>query len=74
MIFVRRLCCHARPIKGTEGARYPFFSPDGASIGFFANSTLKTVSLRDGSVLTVVESARGIDADPLWTADSKTVN
>ena len=39
-----------KPIPGTEGySGSPFFSPDGKSIGFFANNKLKTTSLAGGS-------------------------
>lgn len=37
-----------RPISGTEGARSPFFSPDGQSLGFVANAELKKISLNGG--------------------------
>ena len=46
----------ARPIPGTEGAEsFPFFSPDGEWLGFFAGGKLKKVSLRGGSPLTLCE-------------------
>ncbi len=49
-LFLRRLDSReATPIRGSEGATGPFFSPDGQSIGFFAASRLKTVSI-DGGV------------------------
>ena len=32
-------------VDGTDGATFPFWSPDGRSIGFFAGGKLKTVSL-----------------------------
>ncbi len=35
-------------IPGTEGALFPFFSPDGQWVGFFANEKLHKVSLRGG--------------------------
>ena len=35
-------------IPGTEGAENPFFSPDGQSVGFFANGQMKTVPLAGG--------------------------
>jgi eukaryotic-like serine/threonine-protein kinase len=35
----------ARPLRGTEGALRPFWSPDGQSLGFFAGGDLKKVSL-----------------------------
>ncbi len=44
----------ARPIPGTEGAaRFPFFSPDGQSLGFFADGKLKRVSFNGGPLITV---------------------
>ncbi|MCZ6737274.1 MAG: protein kinase [Actinobacteria bacterium] len=36
------------PIRGTEGGRHPFFSSDGASIGFFTGSELRRVPLSGG--------------------------
>ena len=48
------------PIPGTEGARAPFFSPDGESIGFFAEGKLKKTSLAGGSPITLC------DAPPSW--------
>jgi eukaryotic-like serine/threonine-protein kinase len=38
----------AESIKGTEGARQPFFSPDGNWVGFYANGKLYKVSLGGG--------------------------
>jgi len=35
----------ARELPGTDGATFPFWSPDGRSLGFFAESKLKTVDL-----------------------------
>ena len=35
----------ARPLAGTEGARYPFWKPDGRAIGFFADGKLKWIEL-----------------------------
>jgi serine/threonine-protein kinase len=36
-------------IEGTEGARNPFFSPDGRSIGFFEGGKLKKISVDGGT-------------------------
>jgi serine/threonine protein kinase/Tol biopolymer transport system component len=41
-------------LSGTEGAYYPFFSPDGAWIGFFTGNTLRKVPSAGGSPVTVV--------------------
>src|SRR2546426_1072686 len=39
----------ARPLAGTDGAIYPFWSPDGASVGFFADGKLKRVEIVGGA-------------------------
>ncbi len=39
-----------RPLAGTEGASYPFWSPDGTSIAFFADGKLKRLDLAAGIV------------------------
>ena len=39
----------AAPIVGTGGASFPFWSPDGESIGFFAGGRLRRVDLRTGA-------------------------
>ena len=43
----------ATAIRGTEGARSPFFSPDGRWVAFGAANTLKKVSLDGGPPLTL---------------------
>jgi eukaryotic-like serine/threonine-protein kinase len=40
----------AQAIAGTEDAGAPFWSPDGGSLGFFADQKLKTVNLANGNV------------------------
>ncbi|MHC4581888.1 MAG: protein kinase domain-containing protein, partial [Planctomycetota bacterium] len=42
-----------RPIPGTDKASSPFFSPNGQSVGFFAEADLKVVSLLGGEPVTV---------------------
>jgi eukaryotic-like serine/threonine-protein kinase len=46
----------AQPIAGTEGAFYPFWSPDNQSLGFFAGGKLKTVSALGGPALTLCDA------------------
>ena len=61
----------AQSLSGTEGATYPFWSPDSQSVGFFADGKLKRLNL-DGGVPQVVASAvagRGGS----WTADGTIV-
>jgi serine/threonine-protein kinase len=43
----------ARPIPGTENARYPFFSPDSEWIGFFAQGVIKKVLVAGGAPVTI---------------------
>ena len=38
----------ATVLPGTEGAAYPFWSPDGRSLGFFAQGKLKTIDVSSG--------------------------
>ncbi len=53
---VRRLDSETfRPLSGTDGARQPFWSPDGRHIGFFAGTTLKRVPLAGGEPVTLGE-------------------
>jgi Tol biopolymer transport system component len=60
MLWVRSIDANdARPIAGTEDAEGPFFSPDGRSIGFFAEERLKRVDTAGGAVITLAE-----DVDP----------
>ena len=39
----------ARPIGGTDGASFPFWSPDSRSIGFFANERVNRIDIDGGS-------------------------
>ena len=71
-LFVRRLDeLQASPVGGTEGAYAPFFSPDGSSVGFFANGRLLKVALSGGTVTPIcpVEEARG----GAWSEDGTIV-
>jgi eukaryotic-like serine/threonine-protein kinase len=57
----------AQPLAGTEGAQYPFWSPDSRAVAFFADSQLKRIDLGGGAPQTVApaSSARG----GTWSAD-----
>jgi eukaryotic-like serine/threonine-protein kinase len=56
-----------QPIAGTEGATYPFWSPDGRSLGFFAGQKLKKVDVASGAVQTLCDAPNGRGAS--WGAD-----
>jgi serine/threonine protein kinase len=49
----------ARPLPETSGAWYPFWSPDGSHIGFFADGKLKRIDLRGGSPQVIAEAPSG---------------
>ena len=55
-----------RLIPGTDGATTPFFSPDGAWIGFFAEGKLKKVSSAGGPVIALADVA-GDSRGAVWT-------
>ena len=46
-----------RPLAGTEGASYPFWSPDNRAVGFFAASKLKRLDLPGGVVQILADAA-----------------
>jgi serine/threonine-protein kinase len=61
-LYIRRLDqTAASPLKGTEGAVAPFFSPDGQWIGFIAGGKLKKIAVAGGSSVPLAEApvARG---------------
>ena len=43
----------ARPVANSVGAQYPFFSPDGRTLGFFAGGKLRRVSVDGGAPLDI---------------------
>jgi Tol biopolymer transport system component len=45
----------ATPLAGTEDATGPFFSPDGAAIGFWVGRTLKRVPASGGPAVTIAD-------------------
>jgi eukaryotic-like serine/threonine-protein kinase len=53
----------ASPVHGTEGASEPFFSPDGAWIGFRAGNKIRKVLAAGGAPVTIAEVDGGT---PSW--------
>src|ERR1041385_766972 len=49
----------AQPLAGTEGADYPFWSPDSRFIGFFANGKLKKIDAAGGPAQTLCDAPDG---------------
>jgi serine/threonine-protein kinase len=63
-----------REILGTEGAASPFFSPDGAWIGFFVDSRLVKVSSISGAPV-AVQTTTGVQVNrgATWVTEQKVV-
>jgi serine/threonine protein kinase len=49
----------ARALTGTDGASYPFWSPDSRMIGFFGDGKLKKIEVAGGPALTLCDAAPG---------------
>jgi Tol biopolymer transport system component len=55
------------PLSGTSGAAFPFWSPDGQQIGFFADGKLKRISAAGGSAQVLADAPYGRGAS--WSDD-----
>jgi len=56
-MFMRRLDSDRLiPLEGSEGASYPFWSPDSRNIGFFAEGKLKRIPATGGKAETLCEA------------------
>ncbi len=55
------------PVSGTEGAEAPFFSPDGAWLGYFQGGALRKLPLSGGAPVTICKATnpRGVS----WRSD-----
>ena len=69
-LYVRGLDrAEATPIPGTEGASGPFFSPDGAWIGFWADNKIKKVPVAGGPPATICDVPAGGGWGASWGED-----
>ena len=60
LLYVRPLrSLTARPLAGTDDAIYPFWSPDGREIGFFAAGKLKKINADGGPPQNLCDSVGG---------------
>ena len=57
----------ARVVAGSSGARQPFFSPDGAWVGFFAQGQLLKAEVKGGSPIKITDAAYPFGAT--WMED-----
>lgn len=58
-------------LAGTQGASYPFWSPDGRSVGFFADRKLKILDVASGVVRVLCDAGRG--GGGTWNTDDEIV-
>jgi len=67
-LFLRRLDqLQAAPLPGTDGARSPFFSPDGQWIAFFADGRLKRIAVSGGAPVVLADAPN--DRGGSWSED-----
>jgi Tol biopolymer transport system component len=60
----------ARLLAGTEHVEHPFWSPDGASVGFFADGELRRLTLASGLVQRICALPRpGVASGADWSED-----
>jgi Tol biopolymer transport system component len=49
----------ATPLQDTDGAGYPFWSPDSRSVGFFSGAKLKKIEIAGGPPFTICDASDG---------------
>ena len=62
----------AVPLPGTQGAAFPFFSPDGQWLGFFAGRELRKVAVSGGTSQPIAPAA-GLPLGATWGPDDTIV-
>ncbi len=59
-LWVRRLDSpESIQLDGTEGAWFPFWSPDSRSLGFFSSGKLRTIDLASETIRTIADAPNG---------------
>ncbi|HMC23733.1 MAG TPA: protein kinase [Thermoanaerobaculia bacterium] len=72
MLYVRPLdSLVAQQLIGTEGATFPFWSPDGRFIGFFVDNALKKLEVIGGAPVTLCSVIDGRGGS--WSPDGQTI-
>ncbi len=65
-LFLRPLgSLESEPLEGTEGAQSTFWSPDGRSLGFFADGKLKRIDASGGPPQVICEAS--LETLPTWS-------
>ena len=72
-LFVRSLSdFSARPLPGTAGAGFPFFSPDGRWVGFLQGGSLQRVAVNGGIPITITTGVPLLNGAS-WSSDGSIV-
>ena len=58
---------NSQQLTGTEGAAFPFWSPDSLHVGFFAQGRLKTIDLVNSAVQSICDGGAGFGGT--WNQD-----
>jgi eukaryotic-like serine/threonine-protein kinase len=60
-LFIRSLSAvDAREVEGTNGARWPFWSPDSQWVGFFEGRRVRRVSVAGGALVTIADDSQAV--------------
>ena len=60
-----------QPLAGTTAGIFPFWSPDGGALAFFADGKLRMLTLADGSVSDLADAPSGRGG--VWEADGQII-
>ena len=70
MLYVRRLdTATAQMLSGTEGANFPFWSPDGREVAFGQLNKLKRIDVEGGPAVTLVNDTGAAVRGGSWNRD-----
>jgi Tol biopolymer transport system component len=74
-LFTRKLAeVEAMPLVGTDGARFPFLSPDGQWVGFPTRTQLKKIAITGGPALVICELPQNTQVfGASWSSDDSIV-
>src|SRR5688500_14715136 len=68
VLWVRSLDgAESRALPGTEGASFPFWAPDGKSVGFFADGKVKRIDVEGGRPIVLANAPNGRGG--AWNSD-----